>query len=50
MEVNYDKELTVAPCVLDLCTTYFKSERASQGSLVIINLIPEPSVVQGSVV
>jgi hypothetical protein len=31
---------------LKLCEKYFKSERALKGSLVIINLIPSPSIFQ----
>lgn len=39
----------LAPCVLRLCEKYFKSERALTGSLVIINLVPLPSVVQARI-
>jgi hypothetical protein len=36
----------MAPCVLELCAKYFKSERSLTGSLVIINLIPIATIVQ----
>lgn len=39
----------MAPCVLELCAKYFKSERALKGSLVIINLVPKPSIVQARI-
>ncbi|XP_070507462.1 ionotropic receptor 21a-like [Chironomus tepperi] len=39
----------MAPCVLRLCEKYFKSERALTGSLVIINLVSNPSVVQARI-
>lgn len=39
----------MAPCVLELCAKYFKSEKALSGSLVIINLVPKPSVVQARI-
>lgn len=37
----------IAPCVLKLCEKYFKSEKSAlKGSLVIINLIPNPTLFQ----
>ena len=47
--VNYDIDSLMAPCVLRLCEKYFKSERALTGSLVIINLVSNPSVVQARI-
>ena len=47
--VNYDIDSLMAPCVLKLCEKYFKSERALTGSLVIINLVSNPSVVQARI-
>jgi hypothetical protein len=40
--VDYDKLSILAPCLLTLSTKYFKTKRASQGSLVVINLVPNP--------
>jgi hypothetical protein len=37
--VNYDTLSELAPCLLTLSEKYFKSKRASRGSLVIINLV-----------
>jgi hypothetical protein len=34
---------------LELCAKYFKPERALKGSLVIINLVSQPSVVQARI-
>ncbi|KAL7026414.1 hypothetical protein ACKWTF_013904 [Chironomus riparius] len=47
--VNYDIDSLMAPCVLRLCEKYFKSERTLTGSLVIINLVSNPSVVQARI-
>ncbi|KAG5670574.1 hypothetical protein PVAND_000827 [Polypedilum vanderplanki] len=47
--IDYEIDSTMAPCVLSLCSKYFKSERALKGSLVIINLVPTPSVVQARI-
>lgn len=35
----------VVPCVLKLLSIYFKSERALKGSLAIVNLAPDPSLI-----
>lgn len=37
--MNYDSISKLAPCLLKLSEKYFKSKRASKGSLVIINLV-----------
>lgn len=42
MPVDYESISKLAPCLLKLCEKYFKSKRASRGSLVIINLVPTP--------
>lgn len=42
MPVDYETVSKLAPCVLKLCEKYFKSKRASRGSLVVINLVPNP--------
>lgn len=35
--------------MLELCSKYFKPERVLKGSLVIINLVPKPSIVQARI-
>lgn len=40
--VDYEKLSILAPCMLKLSEKYFKSKRASRGSLVVINLVPNP--------
>lgn len=35
----------IVPCVLELIQRYFKSERALKGSLAIVNLTPDPSMI-----
>lgn len=47
--IDYEIDSIMAPCVLALCSKYFKSERALKGSLAIINLVPKPSVVQARI-
>lgn len=47
--IDYESDSITAPCVLKLCAKYFKSERALKGSLVIINLVPNPSIVQARI-
>ncbi|XP_058056145.1 uncharacterized protein LOC131207544 [Anopheles bellator] len=41
--------LTVVPCVRRLCEKYFRSERAMRGSLAIINIKPDASAFQLSI-
>lgn len=40
--IEYESASILAPCLLELSEKYFKSERAMRGSLVIINLVPNP--------
>lgn len=40
--IDYESASILAPCLLELSEKYFKSERAMRGSLVIINLVPNP--------
>lgn len=40
-----DEASIVVPCVLKLLSIYFKSERALKGSLAIVNLAPDPSLI-----
>jgi hypothetical protein len=40
--VDYDKLSILAPCLLDLSEKYFSLGQASRGSLVVINLVPNP--------
>lgn len=40
-----DEASIVVPCVLKLLSIYFKSERALKGSLAIVNLTPDPSLI-----
>jgi hypothetical protein len=40
--VDYEELSILAPCLLKLSEKYFKSKRASRGSLVVINLVPNP--------
>lgn len=47
--IDYESDSITAPCVLKLCAKYFKPERVLKGSLVIINLVPNPSIVQARI-
>ncbi|CAO1422337.1 unnamed protein product [Diamesa serratosioi] len=40
----------MAPCVLKLCEKYFKSAKALKGSLVVINLVPNPNIFQRKII
>lgn len=40
--IDYESTSILAPCLLTLSEKYFKSKRAMRGSLVIINLVPNP--------
>lgn len=40
--IEYESASILAPCLLSLSEKYFKSKRAMRGSLVIINLVPNP--------
>jgi hypothetical protein len=40
--VSYEEISILAPCLKSLSENYFKSRRASRGSLVVINLVPHP--------
>lgn len=40
--IEYESASILAPCLLNLSEKYFKSKRAMRGSLVVINLVPNP--------
>lgn len=40
--IDFEKVSILAPCLLELSESYFKSKRALRGSLVVINLEPHP--------
>ena len=40
----------MAPCVLKLCEKYFKSAKALKGSLVVINLVPNPNIFERKII
>jgi hypothetical protein len=40
--VDDENASKLAPCLLKLSEKYFKSKRASRGSLVVVNLVPSP--------
>lgn len=40
-----DEASILVPCVLRLLSIYFKAERALKGSLAIVNLSPDPSLI-----
>ncbi|XP_035780489.1 uncharacterized protein LOC118460354 [Anopheles albimanus] len=48
-EYYNEKLLAVVPCVKRLCEKYFRSERAMKGSLAIINIKPDASAFQLSI-
>ena len=48
--IDYEKSSMMAPCVLKLCEKYFKSAKALKGSLVVINLVPNPNIFQRKII
>ncbi|XP_059611138.1 uncharacterized protein LOC132258050 [Phlebotomus argentipes] len=47
--ISSDSSLEIAPCILKLCEKYFRSKKKTQGSLAIVNLTPDASLFQKSV-
>lgn len=49
-EITDDPQDNSIPCIIRLCTHYFRSKHVMKGSLVMINLTPNPSLFQTKII